>query len=155
VIGWPLQPLLELRTREEETALGGLARAEGALRRVEAGVKAARWALAEAAERAARVEWSVGPEAMGQADLAGAARFREVLRRELARRRGLLDEVEGRARPLQAEARRWRERAVVAAVRRAAVAELGAAWRRERVAAQDRRAEAALDDRPWPARRAR
>ena len=149
MIRWPLQPLLDLRSREEETALGGLARAAAALRRIEGEAKAARWALAEAARQAVRIDWPPGLETLAEADLAGEERFREGLRRELARRRELLEELERRGRSLQAEAGRWRERVKAAAVRRAAVAELGAAWRRERVAAQDRRAEAALDDRPW------
>jgi hypothetical protein len=152
---WPLQPLLELRTRQEETALAGLGRAEGALRLVVAEAVAARGALAEAAERAVQVEWPSGPRVMAEAELAGGGRHREGLRRELARRQGQLEELERRIGALEAEAGRWRDGVKAAAVRRAAVAELGVAWRRARAAAAERQAEAALDDRPWAGGRGR
>ena len=149
MIRWPLQPLLDLRTREEETALGGLGRAEADLCLIEAEAEAARRSLGEAAAGAARVDRSAGLEAMTQAGLAGEERFQHGLRRELARRRASLEEVERSVRRLEAEARRWRKRVREAAVRREAVAGLAAAWQRERAAVAERQAEAALDDRPW------
>lgn len=150
MIGWPLQPLLDLRTREEEEAAGGLSNAERAWRLVEAEARAARAAAAELAGRVLQVQAPARLEAVIPSRLAGEERCRDRLRLELARRHRLLEELEGRVQSQAAEAARRRERWRVAAVRRAVVARLAEAWRRGRAAAAERRAEAALDDRPWP-----
>jgi len=154
VTGWPLRPLLDLRTREEELATRRLGEAERAARQAAAEAVAARAEAVAAAALALRVESSAGHGGLASAQGLGEVRFRERLRLEASRRGQVADEAEDRARQLEPTVEGRRQALHATALRREAVAALGAAWRRERAAAEARRGEAALDDRPWTGRAA-
>ena len=146
---WPLQPLLDLRTREEEEATWRLVLAEKDRRIVEAEAAVARAEAAAAAERVLRVGPSSRLAGMASTGVAGEERFRGRLRLEAARRGRLAAEAELRLERVEAMVERQREALRVTAVRREVVAELGMAWRREKAETETRRAEADLDDRAW------
>jgi hypothetical protein len=150
VTRWPLQPLLELRSREEERATARLAMAERAWQAVLAESVAAREEALGTAERALRAGTTGREPPLTSAVAHGLARFRERLRLEAARLLLASEEAAGRARCLGAEVDRRREALRVAAIRHEATALLGAAWRMEQATAAARKEEAALDDRPWP-----
>ena len=139
-VSWPLRPLLDLRRREEDAASVTLGRAVARWRLAEAEALALRARAAEAAERALHA--GAGIE---------AARWAARLRLEAERH--------GRQ-ALDAEARAQHEAAVVETRRdalrqagraREVVEQLEEVWRRARALELARKAEAALDDRPWPA----
>ncbi len=151
MIRWPLQPLLELRRREEERATGRLAMAERAWRAAQAEAVTAREVALDTSERALRTGVTGREVALTSAVAHGLERFRERLRLEAARLMLGAEEAAGRARCLGAEVDRRREALRVAAVKHEAMSVLGAAWRRHEAAVAARKEEAALDDRPWPA----
>jgi flagellar biosynthesis chaperone FliJ len=134
---WPLQVLLELRRRDAEAAERALGRALDRCRAAEAEALAARGAAA------------CGWEAMRQPSPTHQA--------------ARLDREAGRlhVRAVEADQRCWAEAAAVercltavrsAVARREALRRLRAGWLEERAREAARRAEAALDDQPWPGR---
>lgn len=153
---WPLQPLLDLRRREEADATGALGRALVRRRVAEAEAVALRGAAADAAARALR-RWEPGPR-LGEAApadgaaLAAAAACSARWRLDAARAGERAGRAEARALDGAAEAETRRAGLREAALRRAVVERLEASWRRARAAEAARRAEAALDDRPWTRR---
>jgi predicted ABC-type transport system involved in lysophospholipase L1 biosynthesis ATPase subunit len=139
---WVLQPLLDLRRRDEQEATGALGRA------------VCRCQVAEAEAFALRRGAS---DVAAQALACGAglheARWGERLRLEAARLGGLAVEAEARAR---AEAVAVQSRSVTllrAALRLELVERLEESWRRAEALKVARQAEAAIDDRPWRQRR--
>jgi hypothetical protein len=163
-VRWPLQGLLDLRRREEADATGTLGRALVRRRAVEAEALALRGAAVDAAARAQRW-WGPGrqPDEVGPgrpggpapgdgAALAAAAACGARLRLDAARAGDRAERAEGRLRDEAAEVEAGRAGLRRAALQRAVVERLEASWRRAREAEAARRAEAALDDRPWTGR---
>jgi hypothetical protein len=163
-VRWPLQRLLDLRRWEEADAAGALGRALVRRRAAEAEARALRGAATEIAARALRC-WGPGrrgddaglrrPGGSAPGDgavLAAAAACAARLRLDAARASDRADRAEARvlAEASEVEGRRAWLRG--AALRRAVVERLEASWRRAREAEAARRAEAALDDRPWTER---
>jgi hypothetical protein len=141
-VRWPLQPLLALRRREESAANQAWVRALASRRGREAEALALRRLAAERLARAGRAGAGAGIE---------AARWGARLRLEAEGCRARAAGAEGRVR-VEAPAEEARRAALLQAARaRELVERLEAAWRRARALEAARRAEAALDDRPWPA----
>lgn len=150
--GWPLRPLLVVRDREARAAAEAAAVAEGMLRQLQGEVREAAAASKGAASRAlafGSAEATAVTGAQAQRLVAGA-RAAERARIEAAAHARRAEALEGRALAAGAEVERLRQRLLGAVVRREAVLQLEAEWVRARRAAMERRAEAALDDRPWP-----
>jgi len=160
---WRLRPLLELRRREADLATGALGRSLAGWRATEAEAAALRRLAAEVARQALAGSAAAGPAPAGlagpgeaaawppgdAASLAVAAAGAARLRLESARLHHLAAEAEARA-GAEAEVVEscragWRG----AALRREVVERLEAAWRRARAVEAARRADAALDERPW------
>jgi flagellar biosynthesis chaperone FliJ len=137
-VSWKLRPLLDLRRREEAEATQAMG---GAL---------AQWQASEAEAFVLRRRCA---DAAGLAERSGpgveVARWAERLRQEAARLLGPLAEADARARAAATELELSRAALREAAVRRAVVERLETAWRRARTLEADRRAESALEDRPW------
>jgi hypothetical protein len=135
---WRLQPLLELRRRQEAAATTAFGRALASRLRAESEAQA----LRERAQQTAARSLFAGTGAEG-------ARWRSRLRQESDRLRGQAVAAAARSQ-LEAEAAAARRDELRrAALGRELVEQLEAAWRRAKDLAAARRAEAALDDRPW------
>ena len=134
---WPLQPLLELRRREAEAAERALGEAVARLRATGDEALAARGAAAsgrEATRLTRPVHW--------------VAR----LGRDAARLQALAVEADQRCRVEAAAVERAQAKLREAAAGRDLLRRLRDTWREEQALVAARRAEAALDDRPWPGR---
>ncbi len=139
---WALQPLLDLRRQEEHDATGALGRAAARSQAAGAEALAFRRGASSAASRA--LMSGAGVE---------EARWAARLRLEAERLHLLADEAEAKAQARAAAVETCRVALRQAALRRDVVERLEMAWRRARAVRVARRAEAALDDRPWPQRR--
>jgi ElaB/YqjD/DUF883 family membrane-anchored ribosome-binding protein len=154
VSGWPLQPLLALREREALAAALALGAAEGRVRRLLGEADGARTMAQEAALRALQSIPSGAPPGPAMALLAAGARAAERAMLEAAGHARRAEALSARALAAGTEVERLRLRLRRAAVQQEVVQQLEEAWRRERSEAAARRAEAALDDRPWQAGKA-
>jgi len=139
-VRWALQPLLELRRRQERAATGALGQALARWREAEARALALRRQSAAVAARALRAGTGVV-----------AARWAERLRQEAQRLEQRALDAEGLARQAAGAAAARRESLRQAARDREVVERLEAVWRQAQAREAARRSEAALDDRPWPA----
>lgn len=135
---WVLQPLLDLRRRDEHEATGALGRALSRSQVAEAEAFALRRGAEEAAARALLA--GVGVD---------VARWTARLRLDAERLHGLAVEAEVKAQVEAAAVQARRGALRQAALRREVVEQLEVAWRRAKAVARARQAEAALDDRPW------
>jgi hypothetical protein len=135
---WVLRPLLDLRRRDEQEASGALGRAVSRSHAAAAAAFELRRGAAESAARALRT-----------GEGADVARWTARLRLETERLHGLAVEAEARAQAETAVVETRRAVLRQAALRREVVEQLELAWRRARAVEVARRAEAALDDRPW------
>jgi flagellar biosynthesis chaperone FliJ len=137
-VSWKLRPLLDLRRRQEAEASQAT---DGAL---------AHWQAAEAEALALRRRRA---DAAALAERAGpgveVVHWAARMRLEAARLLGPSAGADARARDAAAELERCRAALREAEVRRTLVERLEAAWRRARTLEANRRAEVALDDRPW------
>jgi hypothetical protein len=149
VSGWPLQPLLALREREALAAALALGAAEGRVRRLLGEVDGARAAAQEAIARALGIIPAGAPRGPVLSQLATGSRAAERARLEAAGHAQRAEALSTKVRAGEAEVERVRLRLRRAAVQQELVQQLETAWRRERSKAAARRAEAALDDRPW------
>ncbi len=134
---WPLQPLLDLRRRESTAAERALGRAMACCQ------------AAEAEALALRGEAARGRAA---ASLPAAAHWIARLGQDAGRLHARASEADERARVARSDLERRRADVQDASARREVVERLGATWRAARKLEAARRAEAALDDRPWPRR---
>jgi ElaB/YqjD/DUF883 family membrane-anchored ribosome-binding protein len=149
VSSWPLQALLALREREALASALALGAAEGRVRKLRGEADGAR---AEAHQAALRALGNIPPGAppgLVLRRLAAGARAAERARLEAASHARRAEALSAKARAAGAEVERLRLRLRRAAVQQELVQQLEMAWRRERSEAAARRAEAALDDRPW------